>query len=83
MPGPLGAAWPSAQPGVEYCGPYPACCPPAAAPWWQDLIGRLNPHGDWSLIALEAVQAVLLVFFIVLVLRARARRRRWEQDWLR
>jgi hypothetical protein len=95
LPGPLGAAWPTAQPGIEYCGPYPACCPPAAEPWWQNLLGLLNPHGDWSLIALEAVWAVLYLALIVAVFCARAQRRRrerataqrhrWEQerDWLR
>ena len=42
MPGPLGAFWPTAKPGIDYCGPYPACCPPVARPWWQHLIGLLN-----------------------------------------
>ena len=75
LPGPLGAAWPSAQPGIDYCGPYPACCPTPAAPWWQELPGRLSPHGDWSQIAPEALIALCFAAFIVLVLRARAQRR--------
>jgi len=78
MPGPLGAFWPTAKPGIDYCGPYPACCPPVARPWWQHLLGFFNPHGDWSLIALEGVCAACFVGLIVIVLVGRAQWRRHE-----
>lgn len=80
-PGPFGAFWPTAKPGIDYCAPYPSCCPPAARPWWQHLIGLLNPHGNWSLIALEVVCAVCWIAFMVFILFGNAlQRRRWERD---
>jgi hypothetical protein len=80
MPGPMGAVWPSAKPGIDYCGPYPACCPPVARTWWQHLIGLLNPHGDWSMIALEAACVVIWVAFTVFIFGGNALQRHWVQN---
>lgn len=80
MPGPLGAFWPTAKPGIDYCGPYPACCPPVARPWWQHLIGLLNPHGDWALIALDAFCAVCFVAFTVFILGGNVLQRHRQQS---
>jgi hypothetical protein len=80
MPGPMGAVWPSAKPGIDYCGPYPACCPPVAQSWWQHLIGLVSPHGDWSLIALDAFGAVLFAALIVFVFCGNALQRCREQN---
>jgi hypothetical protein len=79
MPGPMGAVWPSAKPGIDYCGPYPACCPPVAQSWWQHLAGSFNPHGDWSMIALEVFCAAFFVVFVVLAVVGRAQWRRYDQ----
>jgi hypothetical protein len=76
MPGPLGAFWPTAKPGIDYCGPYPACCPAAARTWLQGMTGLLNPHGDWTLIALAAVCAACSLAVMVAVFRTRAQLRR-------
>jgi hypothetical protein len=75
----MGAVWPAAKPGVDYCGPYPACCPPAARTWWQHLLGFFNPHGDWSLIALEAGMAAFFAAFCVFLFGGNALQRHWQQ----
>ena len=73
MPGPPGAAWP-AVPGVTYCFPYPACCQPAgvaAAPdRWSWLHTAITALGSGTaLYAAEALMAVAVVVFILIVRR--------------
>lgn len=80
MPGPLGAVWPTAKPGIDYCGPYPSCCPPPAQPWWQHMIGMLNPHGDWSLITLDVFCVLLFLAFTVFIFGGNALQRHWQQS---
>lgn len=72
MPGPPGAAWPSARPGAGYCGPYPQCCPHAAAR--AGLLGWMAAHPLTGPIAVFAVAGVIAVV-IAATLQARERRR--------
>lgn len=76
MPGPDGAAWPSAKPGTDYCGPYPSCCPPAPDRWaW--LHAALTAIGsDTARYAVLGLMALLTPAPAVIVIREVRRSRR-------
>ena len=59
MPGPPGAAWPSARPGTDYCGPYPQCCPHAAVAAHAGLLAWPAAHP--FITACAAVVAVAVI----------------------
>jgi hypothetical protein len=83
MPGPPGAAWPSARPGVDYCGPYPQCCPHAVdtVARHAGLLGWPATHPFITVCAAIVGAVIIAAVIDSLRVRRRIRRRQTGRAW--